>query len=262
VVIDCHIHFNAKEGIDALRKTCDQVGIDKVVLFSDGENEQVLEAARLHPDFVIPFAFFHLGIDTKESIARLIDSGFKGLKTTNPPKRYDDESYFPLYEMAEIKRTIILFHLGIVVRPQGGLGKQIGVNCDHMRPVYLDTIARRFPDLTIIGAHLGNPWSDEAAMCCRWNPNLYFDFSGSLLKYREPQYLRGLLWWDRAGTQYMPGDKKGPFEKILFGTDVPLNQMQEVKDDYDRFFDAIQLSPELRQAVYGGNIQKLLKIED
>ena len=31
MVIDCHIHYNSREGIDALRKVCDQVGIDRVL---------------------------------------------------------------------------------------------------------------------------------------------------------------------------------------------------------------------------------------
>lgn len=51
-----------------------------------------------------------------------------------------------------------------------------------MRPIYLDTIARAFPDLKIIGAHLGNPWYQEAAEVARWNPNVFFDLTGSTLK--------------------------------------------------------------------------------
>jgi hypothetical protein len=47
--------------------------------------------------------------------------------------------------------------------------------------MYLDTLAREFPDLTLVGAHLGNPWYDEAAEAARWNPNLYFDMTGSTL---------------------------------------------------------------------------------
>ena len=33
----------------------------------------------------------------------------------------------------------------------------------RMCPSYLHTIARAFPNLIIQGAHLGNPWYDEAA---------------------------------------------------------------------------------------------------
>jgi hypothetical protein len=56
---------------------------------------------------------------------------------------------------------------------------------DRMRVTTLDNIARRFPKLTI-GAHLGNPDYAWAAEIGRWNPNLYFDLSGStLIKLQE-----------------------------------------------------------------------------
>jgi len=43
----------------------------------------------------------------------------------------------------------------------------------------LDLIARHWPTLTVIGAHLGNPDYAEAGEVARWNFNLYFDLTGS-----------------------------------------------------------------------------------
>ena len=45
-----------------------------------------------------------------------------------------------------------------------------------------------YPKTTIIGAHLGNPdyaWAGEIG---RWNPNLYFDLSGSTLIKKQEDY--------------------------------------------------------------------------
>ena len=260
MVIDFHVHCSGEDkDVQALKKECDRIGIDRCVIF--GYNDKVIAAANKYPDFIIPFANLRLGEEGPRDIDRYCAQGFKGFKVIRPPARYDDESFFTTYEAVEKNQSIMLFHLGIVARANKGMGKEIGTNNDFMRPVYLDTIARRFPGLTLVGAHFGNPWSDEAAMICRWNFNLYFDFSGSLLKYRSPEYIRGLLWWDRAGSQYMPGDNKHPFQKILFGTDVPIDQMEEVKNDYQMMFDAIELELELQADVYGGNAAKLLGIE-
>jgi hypothetical protein len=50
-----------------------------------------------------------------------------------------------------------------------------------MRTFHLEEIARRFPKLTVIGAHWGNPEYEWAAEVARWNPNVLFDLSGSTL---------------------------------------------------------------------------------
>ena len=54
-----------------------------------------------------------------------------------------------------------------------------------MRPIYLETIARRFQGLILIGAHLGHPWCEEEAVVSFHNPNVYFDiFRGTYILYR------------------------------------------------------------------------------
>ena len=74
----------------------------------------------------------------------------------------------------------------LVWRQLGSLGYFVDSN--YMRPIYLDTMARLFPAWKIHGAHLGNPWYEEASMSCRWNPNLYFDLTGSTLKKKNRSF--------------------------------------------------------------------------
>jgi hypothetical protein len=47
-----------------------------------------------------------------------------------------------------------------------------------MEPIMLDTIAFNFPELRIIGAHLGIGYYDLAAHVARWRRNVFFDISG------------------------------------------------------------------------------------
>jgi predicted TIM-barrel fold metal-dependent hydrolase len=50
---------------------------------------------------------------------------------------------------------ILLFHTGIVNRTDPDTPSD--VSSDRMRAGTLDLVARRFPKLRIVGAHLGNP---------------------------------------------------------------------------------------------------------
>ncbi|MCK5844328.1 MAG: amidohydrolase family protein, partial [Victivallales bacterium] len=173
-----------------------------------------------------------------------------------PKVCYHDETLYPWYQRAEELGMPVLFHLGIVARVPG---RRDRVDNNLMRPVYLDTIARSFPDLTIIGAHLGNPWYDEACMSCRWNPNLYFDLSGSTLKKKKPEFIGELLWWgDGTYKQYCDAEGRGAWEKIVFGSDVLAEDIHDVVEDYERFADALELTDEIREAVFYGTAEKLL----
>jgi len=80
----------------------------------------------------------------------------------------------------------------------------------HSRPILLDEIALRFPDLTIQVAHLGHPWIDETIVLIRKHPNLYADVSAL---HGRPWQLYNAL---RCAIEY------GVDEKLLLGSDWPL----------------------------------------
>jgi uncharacterized protein len=133
------------------------------------------------------FLFLWIDLDDSdviEQIDRAQAAGFKGLKIHSPLKNYNDPSYFPTFARAERYHLTTLLHTGISFRPNDKVPRLKG-SFARMRPMYLDTLARAFPELTLIGAHLGNPWYDEAAEAAGWNPNLYFDLTGSSLIKRK-----------------------------------------------------------------------------
>ena len=261
--IDCHVHMPRKEGfLDELAAQCRAMGLDRVCLnglarlYPDlADNADVIEAARRLPELIVPFAHVLLGRERPEEVRRFHEQGFRGLKFINPPANYDDKSFYPVYRAAEGLGMVCLFHTGIVLRTSRD--RECDINNDRMRPIRLDTIARAFPTLSIIGAHLGNPWQDEAAMAARWNPNLYFDLTGSTLKYRSPEFLRGILWWEETSAYREPTGRHA-FEKIVFGTDASVAGMPEVAADYQRLMEALDLPERVRGAIWGDTLARLL----
>ncbi len=259
-IIDFHQHLHSKEDVEKLRINGEKAGVIKTVVLGmpesrlPGNNKLVLKAAKDYPDFFVPFAGFDFRTGSTLDIEHFKEEGFLGLKFIAPTFPYNDARYFSLYEKAARLRMICVFHLGIVANTSAWK------DCDSslMRPIYLDHIARCFPELTIIGAHFGNPWSDEAAMACRWNPNLSFDFSGSLLKYRSPDYIGGLLWWS-PHCSYPSPDRTWPWQKIVFGSDVAPESIAEVVADYENLFNNLQLPWEFQEWVWWQNAERILQ---
>ena len=104
------------------------------------------------------------------------------------------------------------------------------------RVMLLDKIARRYPRTTIIGAHLGNPdyaWAGEIA---RWNPNLFFDVSGSTLikKQEDLTFFKSIFWWTSVASPHTPKSKTSAFEKLVFGSDVFDGDLEEFDRSLER----------------------------
>lgn len=263
MIIDCHHHLGNQPGyVDKLVGECERLKIDKVCLMGLPEfegsspNSQIKEAVQSYPDLFVGFAFADLRIIIPDDIDRFKEEGFRGLKFIYPPANYDDEKFDRVYQRAEGLGMIALFHLGIVARSEQK--NPYRINSNYMKPIYLDTIARGFPKLTIIGAHLGNPWYEEATMSARWNPNLYFDLSGSTLKKKTPEFLGSLLWWTPT-TRYRDPERRYAWEKIVFGSDVPYNEIEEVMTDYKRVLDALKIDNQIQDRVFGGTMAKILE---
>ncbi|MCS6946132.1 MAG: amidohydrolase family protein [Steroidobacteraceae bacterium] len=76
------------------------------------------------------------------------------------------------------------------------------------RPILLDQVAIDFPELTLIGIHIGVPWTDEMISMCWKHPNVYT--AGDAYAPRH---------WPAAFVHY--ANTYGS-HKVLFGTDWPV----------------------------------------
>ena len=218
-VIDSHQHYRSEPGyVDKLVKTYRPLNAMACVLTPMSGFEVVRKAAAEFPDVIIPYG--RINVDDPAAAAEIekfAAAGFKGVKMHSPRYNWDDARYFPLYELITKHEMVALFHTGIASHLSGSAPQYTSMM--RMRPGYLDTLTRAFPLLRIQGAHLGNPWYDEAAEAARWAPNLYFDVSGSTLlkKQDDLAFFKKILWWE-GPSQHSPASTVYAFEKIVFGT--------------------------------------------
>jgi len=263
-IFDCHHHAGEEaDYADRLAEECERIGTSKIVLLGfpeprrPGANALVLEAAERYPDLILPFAGVNMEHDTPEKIHAYKEQGFRGLKFIGPIRPYNHPAHLPLYHAAAEAGLVGLFPFGTVANP----GNWRTADSNLMRPIYLDHIARQIPDWKIIGAHLGNPWYEEATMSCRWNPNLFFDLSGSTLKKKSPEFLGGLLWWSDE-TYYKSPDKTSAWQKIVFGSDVKAEDMRDVVNDYERLCEALDLPEERRRDIFYNTAARIFDVPE
>jgi uncharacterized protein len=174
-------------------------------------NDTVAEIVQRYPQQFVGFASVdpHKGdraiVEIERAVRELGLSGAKfhpGVQAFYP----NDERFAPLFQKISELGIPALFHTGT-----NGLGAGMpgggGIKLDYTRPIYLDSLAADFPDLTIIGAHPSWPWEQEMIAILQHKPNVYNDLSGWSPKYIPPALLK-----EAAGRLN---------HKFLFGSDYP-----------------------------------------
>ncbi|HEV3485515.1 MAG TPA: amidohydrolase family protein, partial [Vicinamibacterales bacterium] len=119
-----------------------------------------------------------------------------------------------------------------------------------------------FPKLRIQGAHLGNPWYDEAAEVARWEKNLHFDITGSSLlkKANNLAFFKEVLWWE-GPTAHSSPDAVYAFEKLVFGTDEPPDALDNMLTRYEALLNACNVPEPSRRKIYGETMARILGIK-
>lgn len=162
--------------------------------------------------------------------------GFKALRIVqwlwNLPS--DHRLFYPLYAECvalDIPVCLQVGHTGPLCPSEPG------------RPIpYLDHVALEFPELKIIGGHVGYPWTQEMIAVATKHPNVYIDTS-AYTSHRLPEEL----------IRYMKGNGK---EKVMFGTNYPmiLPKASLAK------LDELELSDEVEAMYLTGNAKKVFKL--
>ena len=259
-VIDSHQHWRKDPAyIETLVKTYRPRNAMACVLTPLEGLDTVRRAATEHPDVVIPYGAVNVDDpQAREHIERFAAAGFKGIKMHRPKHNWDDVGYFPLYGRLQELGLVALFHTGIV---SGSSDEPEPSSMARMRPAYLHTIARSFPKLRIQGAHLGNPWYEEAAEAARWEKNLYFDVTGSTLikKANNLAVFKEFLWWE-GPTAHSSPDAVYAFEKLVFGTDEAPDALDNMLARYEAMLEACHVPEESRRRIYGETMARILGI--
>lgn len=205
-------------------------------------NDRIAKIAADSKDRLIPFA----GVDPNagpEALSELKRAftglGLRGLKihsSANSVYPNDMELMGGIYELCQDRGAPILFHTGTT-----GLG-----DCEikFSKPEFLDEVCQKFPDLKVVMAHFGWPWSDVVIAVALRNPNVFIDVSGW-----KPRYIPSSL------LPYINGILQ---DRFLFGTDYPMLRQKEWMEDFDASMRP-RLKPGVAQKILRGNARKLLR---
>ena len=263
-IIDMHVHFDPKKTnyIEDFLKVSERLNLTALMLTPFENRALVAEAAKQHRPGSSRLGYVNLDApDVVQQVEEFHSMGFRGLGELEFVKKpYIDPSYFPVYERANEYGWVVLFHTGIVLRAK--FNEPEDVASGRMRPIHLEEIARRFPKITVLGAHCGNPEYQWAAEIARWNSNVFFDLSGSSLTkmQRRLSTFREIFWWTGEGDSEVktPDNDPNAFVKLVFGSDTNLEGIENVVKQYHALFDACEIPEATRNRIMGGTLSKLL----
>jgi uncharacterized protein len=256
MIVDAHVHLmtdstgwyaykKAAGGSDARTwdaaatvRLLDESGIDQCWLFTlsglygfndcRAANDQVIEAARQHPDRLIPFCTAFPNQDPQAAaveIRRCLDLGCKGVKFHPWLQSFPANSayLYPSLELCGERRIPVLFHTGTP---------------PYSQPFQVMEQARRFPHVPFIIGHFGKIMFLDAVRSAELCPNVYLETSGAQV----------------ADLQFAL-ERIAP-ERILFGTDLPIGGAASAKWNITKIASAIPDSAVLR-GIFGENARKL-----
>jgi len=228
---------------------CRKKGIERVVLIS--EPDSTLAAFKAMPDFIIPVPRVDIDTVTVREIDEALDAGAVGIKFIDPQFSYGDTRYDPLYAAISAKGKVAMFHTGYLARRRE---PKRPTDIALMRPAAIDCMGRRHPDLKILMAHFGNPWWEEAWKILWSVPNVYAELSGGTA------YKRSISMWAEMFAPNGELDEES-MSKLLFASDMSIFREDEGFEPYfvfyDKLFDAVGASAEMREKVNRGTTLRL-----
>lgn len=163
------------------------------------------------------------------------DLGFKAIRVLPwlwevPPT---DRRFYPVYTVCAdlgIPFCTQIGHTGPLMTSEVG------------RPIYLDQVALDFPELTIVGGHIGYPWTDEAVAVATKHENFYIDTSAYTVRRYPPSLV-----------QFMKSHGR---RKVLFGTNYPMLMPSQALEG----LDSLGLDEETRTLFLGGNANRVFNL--
>ncbi|MBA7528816.1 hypothetical protein ES705_21006 [subsurface metagenome] len=204
MIIDIHNHLGVRPGAkqtpEELLEKMNKAGVDKCVIFPQTRtypNDVVLKATKDYPDKFIGMIMVNPWHgDTKDKLREGFEAGFTGLKlhpyVDSFPLDYH-ELLDPIFKICEEYNAPIICH---------GSGDN-----PYSMPQQFEEMAKTFPNVVLIMAHMGRVWAVDAAIrIASRNKNIYLGTSSTNTSNIEKAV-------EEAGA-----------EKILMGTDSPFNR--------------------------------------
>jgi uncharacterized protein len=228
-------------GVDALLAAMDASEVDLAIVggqlnasrFGNSRNDTVMDAVHQHPDrlraalSVDPVRSIRATCDALE--AACADALVAAIRVVPMLSSLpiNDRSYYPVYERCEAAGIPVTVNVGVP-------GPKFRAR--HQDPLDLDDVCIDFPDLTIIGAHMGHPWEALLIRLMMKFENLYLSNSAYLARYIDPAVLAFM-------------DSSRGRNKLIFASDEPLIPIARALGDAR----ALDISDDAMASFLGGN---------
>jgi predicted TIM-barrel fold metal-dependent hydrolase len=201
-------------------------------------NEEVLDVVSQYPDKFAGLASVDIRnpVEGVRTLRKYVsEHGFKGLRIVQWVWELPctNALYYPLLtECVELGVPVCLQvgHTGPLRSSESG------------RPSHIERIALDFPDLKIVGGHIGYPWHVEMIALATKFPNVYIDTSAYVPK-RYPEEL----------VRYMKGHGKN---KVMFGTNYPMINPETCMSQLDR----LDLNGEVKELFLSKNAEVVFNL--
>ncbi len=205
---------------DADTLYAEMTNVEKAIVFTlrygdaigiEGDDETTAAAVKKYPDKFVGFAYVDPRRDDCMEMLRhgIEDLGLKGAKfgPIYNGVHLSDPRLEPVYDYLQKNNLPLTMHMGTTFARNAPV--ELG------RAIHVEPVALKYPDLTMVLAHMGHPWFDEAIVVARKQPNVWLE--NSALFYRPWQYYNILV----LAEEYRIADK------IFFGTDFPFARVDE-----------------------------------
>ena len=220
----------------------DQAGVDKSLIsawVAPGRelisNDEVAAFVKQAPDRLVGVGSVDISrpMQAVREVRRCVEElGFKAIRVLPwlwevPPT---DRRFYPVYAACcdlQVPFCTQIGHTGPLMPSEVG------------RPIYLDQVALDFPELRIVGGHIGYPWTDEAISVATKHQNVYIDTSA----YTTKRYPAPLVEYLRAHGR----------RKVLFGSNYPMITPAKALAD----LADLELDEETNGLFLGGNAQRV-----
>ena len=224
----------------------DKAGIQKALLPAQVAGtwqvayETVAELCSGYPDRLYGMA----GLDPEDIMegVRKLDYGVRELGFVGAhayPHRLeipiDDRVFYPFYAKC--------VELDVPLQIQVGLAFQ-KTRVTVGFPAAVDRVAVDFPELKLVGIHLGYPWEREMVAVAWKNANVFIGCDTHPPRNWAPEIL-----------DYLKGEGR---EKCMFGTNYPCLDFADALEQVNE----LGLDDETRSLLLRGNLRRLYKLED
>lgn len=110
------------------------------------------------------------------------------------------------------------------------------------KPITLDAVACDFPELKLVGIHVGIPWTDEMIAMAWKHKNVYIGCDAHSPKYWPQSFVHFINSWGQ--------------DKVIFGTDYPVLDFERTLNE----IDALGIRPTALEKLLRENARKLYRL--